>query len=188
MKEIRVNAAKEGKKDIISMWFKSIDQLFDPTDPFPFPEKELTDLAEDTIFEWFVDLPISGDAELVLHIPRGTVTEGDEDQVANAVRRHYSFRLNDLAQEKKSSWREGQVSVFLAFVNATIGVFVFYTYFVSPSPSFLVDLFVGVFVIMNWVTIWDSYEYFLYDYRKLWRKYKVYDKLTRTPVVICQTC
>ena len=188
MKEIKVVTAKEGKKDVINMWFKCIDLLFDSADPFPFPEKELTDLAENAIFEQVVDLRVSGEVDLVLHIPKGTVPEGDEDQVANAVRRHYSFRLNDLAREKKSSWREGQVSVLLALINATVGIFVFYIYFITPDPSFVVDLFVGVFIIMNWVTIWDSYEYFLYDYRKLWRKYRIYEKLTRTNVIIRQTC
>jgi hypothetical protein len=188
MKEIRIAQSRTDGKIAIDMWFKTLDQLFDASDPFPFPEKELTDLAEDSIFESVIDLYLRNDVDLVLHIPSGSVSPGDEDQLANAVRRHFSFRLDDLAREKKSSWREGQVSVLLAIMNAIIGVFVFYyLYYINPATSFISSLVVGVFVIINWVTIWDTYEYFVYDWRKLWRKYRVYNKLTRVNVIIRQT-
>lgn len=188
MKEIRIAQTRTEGKIAIDMWFKTLDQLFDASDPFPFPEKELTDLAEDSIFEAVIDLFLRKDVDLILHIPRGSVSPSDEDQLANSVRRHFTFRLDDLAREKKSSWREGQVSVLLALMNAIIGTFVFYLYFQNPTPSFLSSLVVGVFVIINWVTIWDTYEYFVYDWRKLWRKYRVYEKLSRVNVVIRQTC
>lgn len=188
MKEIRIAQTKTDGKITVDMWFKTLDLLFDASDPFPFPEKELTDLAENAIFESFIDLAIRKDVDLVLHIPCGSVTTGGEDQVANAVRRHFSFRLDDLTREKKSSWREGQVSVLLAVMNAVIGTFVFYyLYYQNLNPTFISSLIVGIFVIINWVTIWDTYEYFVYDWRKLWRKYRVYEKLTRVNVIIRQT-
>jgi len=188
MKEIRIAQTRTEGKIAIDMWFKMLDQLFDASDPFPFPEKELTDLAEDSIFEAVIDLNLRKDVDLLLHIPKGSVPPGEEDLVANAVRRHFSFRLDDLTREKKSSWREGKVSVLLAMINAFVGVFVFYyLYYINPAPSFLSSLFVGVFVVINWVTIWDTYEYFVYDWRKLWRKYRVYEKLTRLNVIIRQT-
>jgi len=128
MKEIRIARTRTGGRIAIDMWFKTLDQLFDVSDPFPFPEKELTDLAEDSIFEAVIDLYLRKDIDLILHIPRGSVSPGGEDQLANAVRRHFSFRLNDLQREKKSSWREGQVSVLLALINAFIGIVIFYIY------------------------------------------------------------
>jgi hypothetical protein len=187
MKEIKIAKTRTDGKIAIDMWFKALDQLFDPSDPFPFPEKELTDLAENSIFEAVIDLCLRKDVDLILHIPSGSVPPDGEDQLANAVRRHFSFRLDDIAREKRSSWREGKVSVLLALVNACIGIVVFYFYLRNPTPSFFSTLIFGIFVIMNWVTIWDTYEYFLYDWRKLWRKYRVYEKLTRVNVVIRQT-
>ena len=100
MKEIRIAQTRTGKRIAIDMWFKTLDQLFDTSDPFPFPEKELTDMAEDAIFESFIDLSLRKDVDLVVHIPKGSVSPGEEDQLANAVRRHFSFRLDDLAREK----------------------------------------------------------------------------------------
>jgi hypothetical protein len=187
MKEIRIAKSMTAGKVAIDMWFKMLDQLFDASDPFPFPEKELTDMAEDSIFEQFIDLSLRKDVDLVLHIPKGSVSPENEDQVANAVRRHFSFRLDDLAREKKSSWREGKVSVQIAIVTLAISIVAFYLYYITPEVGFIIQLMIGVFIIINWVTIWHTYEYFVYDYRKLWRKYRVYDMLTRVNVVIRQT-
>lgn len=187
MKEIRAVTSRTGGKTEIGLWFKSIDQLFDPEDPSPLPEKELTDLAEGTIFDHFFDTKLKENDELRLHIPQGSISPGSEDQVADAVRRHFTFRLDDLALEKRSSWREGQISTLLAIVNACAGIIVFYAYFINPSPSFAHSLIFGLFIIMNWVTIWDTYEYFLYDWRHLWRKYRIYEKISCMKVVVQQT-
>jgi hypothetical protein len=67
------------------MWFKTLDQLCDASDPFPFPEKELTDLAENSIFEAVIDLYLRKDVDLTLHIPSGSVSPDCEDQLAKTL-------------------------------------------------------------------------------------------------------
>jgi hypothetical protein len=186
MKEIKITTTRSAQKTTIDMWFKMLDQLFDASDPFPFPKKELTDMAEDTIFDQVVDLNLRNDVDLLLHIPEGSVPPGSEDEVANAVRRHFSFRLEDLAREKKSSWREGKVSVQIAIATLALSMVVFYLYYLSTAVGFIFQLLIYVFIIINWVTVWHTYEYFVYEHRKLWRKCRVYDMLTRVNVVIKQ--
>jgi len=186
MKEIKITTTRSAEKVAIEMWFKMLDQLFDPSDPFPFPEKELTDMAEDTIFDQVVNLNLQKDVDLILHIPKGSVPPGSEDQVANAVKRHFSFRLDDLTREKKSSWREGQMSIQNVIITLAVSIGVIYSYYLTPEAPFLVQVLIGFFIIINWVTVWHTYEYFVYEYRKLWRKYRVYQKLTRVNVVINQ--
>ncbi len=65
MKEIKIAQTTTDGRGAVEMWFKSLDQLFDSSDPFPFPEKELTDMAEDAIFESFIDLSLRKDVDLV---------------------------------------------------------------------------------------------------------------------------
>ncbi len=186
MKEIRITTTRSAGKVAIDMWFKMLDQLFDASDPFPFPKKELTDMAEDTIFDQVVDLNLRNDVDLILHIPEGSVPPGSEDEVANAVRRHFSFRLDDLAREKKSSWREGQISIQNVIITLAVSIGVIYSYYLTPEAPFLFQVLIGFFIIINWVTVWHTYEYFVYEHRKLWRKCRVYDMLTRVNVVINQ--
>lgn len=38
-------------------------------------------------------------------------------------------------------------------------------------------LLTGLVTTLNWVTIWDTYEYFVYDYRREIRKRRIYQKL-----------
>jgi len=186
MKEIKINQKRVDGTIIVEMWFKSLNQLFDPTDPFPYPEKELTDIAEEAIFGQFIDLSIRKENSLLINIPQGSISPENEEQMAQAVRRHFSFRLDDITREKISSWREGKVSVALAVVNACISISLFHVFFYTAEPSFIFTIVTGIFIIFNWVTVWDTYEYFLYDHRKLRRKYQIYKKLTQTPVTIRQ--
>jgi hypothetical protein len=57
-----------------------------------------------------------------------------------------------------------------ALVNAAVagpvaGPFLYFTYKHIQEPFYLLILF-GLVMILNWVTIWDTYEYFVYEYRK----------------------
>jgi hypothetical protein len=186
MKEIKITTTRSAGKVAIDMWFKMLDQLFDASDPFPFPKKELTDMAEDTIFDQVVGLNPLNDVDLILHIPKGSIPPGSEDQVANAVRRHFSFRLDDLARERKSSWREGRFSIQNVVVTLAVSIVVFYLYYLTSEIGFIFQLVIGIFIIINWVTVWHTYEYFMYEHRKLWKKCRVYDMLTLVNVVIKQ--
>jgi len=40
----------------------------------------------------------------------------------------------------------------------------------------------GLVTILNWVTIWDTYEYIVYDYRRELQKYLIYRKLTEIDI------
>jgi hypothetical protein len=71
-------------------------------------------------------------------------------------------------------------------MTLALSIVVFYLYYLSSEVGFAFELMIGVFIIINWVTIWHTYEYFVYDHRKLWRKYRVYDMLTRVNVDIQQ--
>jgi hypothetical protein len=65
--------------------------------------------------------------------------------MAQAVRRHFSFRLNDLTREKISSWREGKISVILAVVNASMSIILYYLFVMkNPVYQYRVNLFLDL--------------------------------------------
>ena len=68
---------------------------------------------------------------------------------------------------------------------ALVLLFVFYvTKNEIPIESVKVVIILGFLTIMNWATIWDTYEHFLYDYRNLARKRRIFRKITKIPVSI----
>jgi hypothetical protein len=53
-----------------------------------------------------------------------------------------------------------------------------------PLESVKVVLILGFLTILNWATIWDTYEHFAYGYRNLARKRRIYRKIIKLPVDI----
>jgi hypothetical protein len=53
-----------------------------------------------------------------------------------------------------------------------------------PLESVKVVLILGFLTILNWATIWDTYEHFVYEYRNLARKRRIYRKITKVPVTV----
>ncbi len=47
-------------------------------------------------------------------------------------------------------------------------------------------LLAGLFIVLIWVTVWDTYESFVYDYRLLYRKRKLYELISRSEVTVHQ--
>ena len=103
-----------------------------------------------------------------------------------AVRHHFGFRYDDVTHEMKIHTREGIYSIILALGN--IALLLLFVYFAVrneiPLDAASVTVILGFITIMNWVTIWHTYEHFMYDYRNLARKRWIFEKITKIPVSI----
>jgi len=165
----------------LELWFKTLDQLVDPDDPGAASEKELTAEAEDRLYTLVDEIGYKKPVDLTIHLPKSDESPGIAIDLPRAIRSHFAFRLTELEGEKKASLHEGKMSFFIAIFNACIMISVAWFYY-DLSTSFLYILLTGLVVILNWVTIWDTYEYFVYDWRHLWRKRKIYEKISRMNV------
>jgi len=186
MKKIVVG--KEEREGTVRMTFrfKSLGQLLDENDPAPFPEKELTEEAEDAISGHLDEYRVSKPARLVLEMPEKDLTEITAPQIIESVRHHFGFRQDMLTHDLKIALREGMYSFILMVVNiCLLLLFVAYvTVKEIPVQSIKVVLILAFLTIINWATIWDTYEHFLYEYRNLARKRRIFRKITKIPVDI----
>ncbi len=148
----------------IGFRFKSTDQLFDPDDP-SLSARELTEFAEEYISSYLDGCNLKKIAGITVGLPWDSLSPEEAALLPEAIRRHFSFRIADLDDDRRVSRREGGVSLALATFNAAIAVL------------FVVVLLTGLVTILNRVTIWDTYEYFVYDYRREIRKRRIYQKL-----------
>jgi hypothetical protein len=101
------------------------------------------------------------------------------------VKNHFTFRVPNLEHDLILKRREGAYSFIIAGFNAILAVIfftIYYQEYVAGTLPFLLVL--GLVTILNWVTIWDTYEFFMYDYRNLWRKKRIYQKITRMPITV----
>ena len=181
MREVRVTRTERDGALEIGFRFRSPDQLLDPDDPSPLPAREVTEFAEEYIASYLDGCNLKRIAGIVVGLPRDSLTTGEVALLPGTIRRHFSFRIADLDDDMRVSRREGRISLALAISNATVAV-LFVMVFAGYLEEPLVTLLTGLVTILNWVTIWDTYEYFVYDYRREMRKRRIYQKLARIEV------
>jgi len=176
MREIALKRSESDGTINLDLEFKALEQLLDPEDPSPLPVRELTELAEETIAGYVDEFTVRRPVELTVSLPQASVIADVLALIPDTIRRHFAFRLNDLDHEKRLSLSEGEISIIIAAFNATIAIlFVFYLNLDFENPVVL--LLAGLITILNWVTVWHTYEYFMYEYRQLRRKQRIYRKI-----------
>jgi hypothetical protein len=183
MRVIRSTTREIGGTSHLELWFKTMDQLVDPDDPGVLSEKELTEEAEDRIYTLVDEIRYKSPVQMEIHLPGSDESPGNAIDLPRAIRSHFAFRLTELEGEKKASWHEGQVSFFIAICNACITVVILWFY-ADFSTYFPYLLLTGLAIILDWVTIWDTYEYFVYDWRHMWRKRMIYEKVSRMDIQV----
>jgi hypothetical protein len=186
MKEIIVKKEEEGRAVHFTFRFKALGQLLDEEVPASITGKELTEEAEDALAGHIDEYRVSKPANMIIELPEQELATTSSTLVIDAVRHHFRFRQDDLTHDLKISRREGVYSLILMLVN--IFILLLFAAYVTvneiPLDSVIVVLIVGLIVILNWATIWDTYELFVFDYRNLVRKRKIFRKITKIPVTV----
>lgn len=177
MREVEVVRTERDGAVEIAFRFKAAGQILDPDDPSVLPKRELTEFAEEFIAGYLDGCNIKKIAGITIGLPQDSLSPEEAALLPETVRRHFLFRSGDLDHDMRVSLREEKVSLALATLNAAVAI-VFVTLFSGNLERTSVILLGGLVTILNWVTIWDTYEYFVYDYRKLARKRRIYRKLS----------
>jgi hypothetical protein len=186
MKKIVVKKEEQGGTVLFTFRFKALGQLLDEGDPTLLPEKELTEEAEEALAGHLDEYRVSRSASLVIELPEKDLAGVSSSLLTEAVRHHFGFRQDDVIHDMKIHRREGIYSLILLLANvAFLVLFVFYTTKneISLDAMGFAILF-GFITIMNWVTVWHTYEHFMFDYRNLARKRWIFEKITKIPVTI----
>jgi len=178
MKVIEATYRKENGRTRINLKFKTMDQLLDPDDPSPLPQKELTQEAEDAIlsnaFAGKLKMPITLDIEIP-EIPDG----GSAADITQAIRNHFSYILTEHKRDTAIFIRERRTALALTGFNLLLAlIYVGYTYQHPDWQTTIAGMFIGgLIIIMNWATVWDTYEFFIFDGREKSQRKKLLNKI-----------
>ena len=186
MRKIVVKKEEQGGTVLFTFRFKALGQLFDEGDSTPLPEKELTEEAEDALAGHLDEYKVSRPANLVIELPERDIPDVSPALITEGVHNHFRFRYDDVSHDMKIHMREGIYSIILLLVN--VAILLLFSYYAAkneiPVDVISVAIIIGFITIMNWVTVWHTYEHFMYDYRNLARKRWIFEKLTKIPVTI----
>ena len=186
MKKIVVKKEEQDGAILFTFRFKALRQLLDEGDPAPLPEKELTEEAEDAIAGHLDEYRVSRPSSLVIELPENDLTGISSPLISEAVHHHFEFRRNDVTHDMKIHLREGTYSIILLVANvALLLLFLFYaTQREIPLDTVVAGLIIGFITILNWVSVWHTYEHFVFGYRNLARKRWIFEKITKIPINI----
>jgi hypothetical protein len=186
MKKIVVKKEEQGGTVLFTFRFKALGQLLDEGDPTPLPEKELTEEAEDALAGHLDEYRVGRPSNLIIELPEKDLADVSSSLISEAVHHHFGFRYNDVTHDMKIHLREGIYSIMLLLGN--VAVLLLFVYFASkneiPMDTISITIIIGFITIMNWVTVWHTYEHFMYDYRNLARKRWIFEKITKIAVTI----
>lgn len=178
MKVIEETHREENGRTIVHLSFKNRDQLLDPDDPSPLHQKELTPEAEDAILNNVFARRQKNTLTLEIAIP-GSPDPGPTTEIIDAIRHHFRFVLTEHKRDTAIFVRERRITLVFLVIN--IFILLFYISYVESNPDFSSTItgmaIGGIIIIMNWATIWDSYEFFIFDSREKLQRKKLLNKI-----------
>ena len=153
-------------KTCASVTFRTIAHFFDPDDPTPENNRELSDRAENQIFREVLDVPkgYRGDMfdQLEILLPASELTPDRRDAIVSAVRSHFRNRSLDYLKERRLTQKVGlrEFRLTLAVcIPSFIGIAICSQFKGDP----LTEVIENVLVIFCWVTIWQPFQSLVFD-------------------------
>ena len=183
MKVIEATYRKENDRTRINLRFKTMNQLLDPDDPSRPPQKELTQEAEDAILSNAFAGKLKTPIILDIQIPDAP-DPGSAADIIEAIRRHFRYVLTEHQRDTAIFIRERRIALAFTVFNIIIALlYVGYAYqheeWMTSNAGILVG---GIIVIMNWATIWDTYEFFIFDGREKSQRKKLLNKIIEAEI------
>jgi hypothetical protein len=185
MKVIEAIHREENGRPIVSLKFKTRDQLLDPDDPSPLPKKELTQDAEDAIlnnvFAYWLKKPVNLEIQIPV-IP----DPGSLQDISDAIRHHFRFVLIGHTRDTAIFIRERRTALAFTALNILIALlYIGYAYLNENWMSTLGGTLIGgLVIIINWATIWDTYEFFIFDGREKSQRKKLLNKIIDAEITV----
>ena len=181
------DAPESPGRDVISVGFHLLDELFDGLDPAPMKERDLDADAEEYIVRWARELGHGRNYDLRIHLPEGQRSRDPGAVAGPAIRRYFAYKAEMTRLDLRRLLREGRLALligllFLVSCEATSEIIRTYS---APPQGPLVRMLENGLVIIGWVAMWKPLELFLYEWWPILAKRRVYERLANAAVHVC---
>jgi hypothetical protein len=181
MPEATVQRATEDPA-AIELRLNQPQQLFNSFDPSPFYDRDLDQDAEEYIVDSADEYSLKHPLKLVIHLP-AEQARGSQVDLAQAIHNYFAYRADETRRRLKFFFRDGRRSlvVGLVFLFACIGIRQVVLAMGHGLTAQIVDE--GLYIV-GWVAMWRPLEIFLYDWRPLRHRERLFAKLAAIPVTV----
>ncbi len=167
----------------IELRVETLEQLFDPFDPFPLPTRDLSHTAEEFIVGWALELPRGAPILIRVH-PRGEAAPQALKGLQEALSNHFTYRAKRMRGELDELFQIGRLSLAIGvgvLALCILGARAIQSVFGDGAA---VSMIVEGLVILGWVANWRPLHLFLYEWWPLDRRRRLYQRLAAARVEI----
>ena len=180
MRDKEMQNNDDQKRNGTSVTFRTIAHFYDPDDPTPENNRELSDRAEDNIFHEVLAAPAEVHGKMCNHLeirlPASELTPEREAGIISAIRSHFRLRANDVQRDMKLTQmvglREFRLTIAVC-IPSFIGIAICSQFKGNPIS----EVVENVLVIFCWVTIWQPFQSLVFDRWTQSKKAMVYRKI-----------
>jgi hypothetical protein len=165
----------------IELNLREVGQLFNTMDPAPFPEKDLDSDAEEFILSWVGEFPVNEPVSLVVHLTEFSGDTHPQDTIEQGIHHYFLYRARMNRMELRRLLADGQISLFIGLAFLSACLIVSEALGGNGSETFR-SIARESLTIAGWVAMWRPMQIYLYDWWPLWRRGRLYRKLSRMHV------
>jgi hypothetical protein len=160
-----IEKLKEGDDQlVVELSFKRVDQFFDPDDPSPVKNRDLTDDALFAMITAIIDREPKKPVQYVIRFPASQVTEEIESDLPEAVRTYFTYRCEGARRNLRVLMKKMKYGLIYGLSISTVLIIILIFLYSQITDQVLADIVIGAIVIFCWVALWDPIDIFLHQY------------------------
>lgn len=175
---------RERATGLIELRLQSLDQLFDPFDPFPIPTRDLSRTAEEFVVGWAREFQQGARLCIRVYLPAEAVGSADVDGLHSAIAGHFLYRARRARSDMREQIRIAQLSLLVGIcvLGACIGIR--QALREAASSSTIAGFISEGVAIVGWVANWRPIEILLFEWWPLARRRRLFERLAAAPVEV----
>jgi hypothetical protein len=169
---------------LIELRLNTLEQLFDPFDPFPIPTRDLARSAEEFVVGWAREHASDARLAIRIYLPAEAVSKSDIDSLRSAFAAHFQYRARRTGSDMRDLLGIAQVTLLigLCVLGACIGVRQVLREAAASNAA--AGFFSEGLAIVGWVANWRPIEILLFEWWPLARRRKLFERLAAAPVEV----
>jgi len=161
-------------------------QLFNSLDPSPFHERDLDQDAEEYLIDSADEYPLKKPLTLIIHLPADQISASGTPDLAQAIHNYFAYRVDMTERRLRRYFRDGRISLAAGLVFLFVCI-ALRQLALAVGRGLAAEIADEGLYIVGWVAMWRPLEVFLYDWRPIRHRARLYAKLARIPVIVRPT-
>jgi len=167
----------------IEIKLSRLQQLFNSFDPSPFHDRDLDQDAEDYIVDSADEFPLQTPLSLIVYLPADQLPPVQAPDLTQAIQNYFAYRLSESRRRLRLFFRDGRIALSIGLVFLFVCIILRQVVLAARGGA-VSEIAAEGLLIVGWVAMWRPLEIFLYEWWPIRRRCRVFDKLSRIPVIV----